>query len=142
MASASKSSRSNRRPFRHIRQPQRLGRAGAAPNSADLATLLFLRLRLRAAQDRFGRGEQPRPVRLQLIECTGTDQVLKLHPVELPRINPRREFRQVSKWPATARRNNRLHRGHAHFLHRRQRIADGQLAFRHPLNGKVWHQSY
>ena len=70
-----------------------------AAEQADLAALLLLRLGLGAAQHRFGTSEQPRAVRLQRVERTGADQILKLHPVELARIDPRREIREIGERP-------------------------------------------
>ena len=72
-------------------------RAGRRAEQGDLAALLLLRRRLRAAQDRLGRREQPRAVRLQRIEGAGADQVLELHAVELARIDAGGEVGEVGE---------------------------------------------
>ena len=101
---------------------------GDAPNSAIWPLSFSVGRRLRAAQDRLGRREQPRAVRLQRIEGAGADQVLELHPVELPRIDAGGEIREIGERRVAARLGQRLHGGEADLLHRGQRIADRQLA--------------
>ena len=75
----------------------------APPNKRDLAAFLFLRRRLRAAQDGLGGGEQPRAVGLQRVERAGADQVLQLHAVELARIDARGEVARDRRTVASPR---------------------------------------
>ena len=75
----------------------------APPNRPIWPISRLLRQRLRAAQDRFGGGEQPGAVAVELSNAPALDQIFDLLAVELPRIDARGEIGDVRERPVAAR---------------------------------------